>query len=155
MALIPDTDQAPGYCSIATAPLTTEQISRIVSCATSGNETAGITVITEKELGLKGQRKLHILDTKERTLVVEYAGVRKAKFVKKDLERFQAMMDEYEGSEKDVLNILLLKEDGTICRRNTLPALHRQGVVVMRCPASDTDSDSCVSSSSSDSDESD
>jgi len=87
--------------------------------------------------------------------VVEYAGVRKAKFVKKDLERFQAMMDEYEGSEKDVLNILLLKEDGTICRRNTLPALHRQGVVVMRCPASDTDSDSCVSSSSSDSDESD
>lgn len=82
--------------------------------------------------------------------MVEYAGVRKAKFVKKDLERFQAMIDEYEGSEKDVLNVLLLKEDGTICRRNTLPALHRQGVVVMRCPASDTDSDSDDSSTSSD-----
>eukprot|EP00986_Skeletonema_menzelii_P019124 scaffold27065_cov150-Skeletonema_menzelii.AAC.5 len=149
MSFIPDTDQAPGYCSVATAPLTTEQISRIVTCATSGNETAGITIISEKELGLKGRRQLHILDTKDRTLVVEYAGVRKAKFVKKDLERFQAMIDAYEGSEKEVLHIVLLKEDGTICRRNTLKALASQGVVVMRCPASDTDSDSDDSSSSS------
>ena len=94
MSLIPDTDQAPGYCSIATAPLTPDQISRIVSCATTGNETAGITVITEKELGLKGKRQLHILKSNDdRTLVVEYVGVRKAKFVKKDLERFTAMMD--------------------------------------------------------------
>lgn len=147
MSLIPDDDQAPGYCSVATAPLTAEQIARIVSCATSKNETPGITTVTEKELGLKGNRKLHILDTDDRTYVVEYAGVRKAKFVKKDLERFQAMIEEYEGSDdKEVTNILLLKEDGTICRRNTLPALHGQGVVVMRCPGTDTDSDSDSSS---------
>ena len=150
MSLIPDTHQSPGYCSIATAPLTTEQISRVVTCATTGNETAGITIISEKDLGLKGQRKLHILDTKDQTLVVEYVGVRKAKFVKKDLERFQAMIDAYDEayeSDKEVLHIVLLKEDGTICRRNSLTALHNQGVVVMRCPASDTDSDSDDSSS--------
>lgn len=152
MSLIPDTDQAPGYCSIATAPLTPDQISRIVSAATTGNETAGITVITEKDLGLKGKRKLHILDTKERTFAVEYVGVRKAKFVKKDLERFTAMMDAYEESSEDdeVLYIVLMKDDGTICRRNSLAALHRQGVVVMRCPAGDdTDSDSDSSSDDS------
>ena len=153
MSLIPDTDQAPGYCSIATAPLTPDQISRIVSAATTGNETAGITTISEKELGLKGQRKLHILDTKEQTLVVEYVGVRKAKFVKKDLERFTAMKDAYEeqSEDDDVLYIVLMKDDWTICRRNSLAALHRLGVVVMRCPAGDTDSDSDDSSSSDDS----
>jgi hypothetical protein len=149
-SLILDEDQAPGYCSVATPPLTAEQISRIVSCATTGNATAGVTVVTEKELGIKGNRKLHVLDTKERAFVVEYAGVRKAKFVKKDLTRFRAMIAAYEGSDdKDVTNILLLKDDGKICRRNTLPALHDEGVVVMRCPAStDTDSDSDESSSS-------
>jgi len=149
MSLIPDDDQAPGYCSVATPPLTAEQISRIVSCATTGKETAGITVVTEKDLDIKGNRKLHVLDTKGRTFVVEYAGVRKAKFVKKDLERFRAMIDGYEGSDdKEVTNILLLKEDGMICRRNTLPALHEQGVVVMRCLSTDTESDSDESSGS-------
>lgn len=81
---------------------------------------------------------------------MEYVGVRKAKFVKKDLERFQAMIDAYDEayeSENEVVHIVLLKEDGTICRRNSLTALHNQGVVVMRCPASDTDSDSDDSSS--------
>ena len=148
MSLIPDTDQAPGYCSVATAPLTVEQISRIVSCATTGNEAPGITIVTEKELGIKGNRKLHVLETKDATLVVEYAGVRKAKFGKKDMERFQTMIGEYDGSDdKEVTNILLLAEGGTICRRNTLPALHRQSAVVMRCPITDTDSDSDSDSS--------
>ena len=79
---------------------------------------------------------------------MEYVGVRKAKFVKKDLERFQAMIDAYdEAYESENMKIVLLKEDGTICRRNSLTALHNQGVVVMRCPASDTDSDSDDSSS--------
>ncbi len=77
--------------------------------------------------------------------------MRKAKFVKKDLERFTAMKDAYEelSEEEEVLYIVLMKEDGTICRRNSLQALHEQGVAVMRCPASDTGSD--ASSSSDDS----
>ena len=78
--------------------------------------------------------------------------MRKAKFVKKDLERYQAMMNAYddEDAAKEVTFCLLLKEDGTICRRNTLPALHRDGVVVMRVNNDDeSDSDS---SSDSDSD---
>ena len=92
-------------------------------------------------------------DDNRRNLVVEYVGVRKAKFVKKDLERFTAMKDAYEelSEEEEVLYIVLMNEDGTICRRNSLAALHEQGVVVMRCPASDTDSDSDDSSSSDES----
>ncbi len=75
--------------------------------------------------------------------------MRKAKFVKKDLERFTAMKDAYEESSEDdeVLYIVLMKDDGTICRRNSLAALHRLGVVVMRCPAGCKDSDDSDSSS--------
>jgi hypothetical protein len=152
MTLIPDTDQAPGYCSVATPPLTNEQVARIVSAATTKNDVAGISVQTEKELVGSGNRKLYIIETTDKIIVVEYAGVRKAKFVKKDLERYQAMMNAYddEDAAKEVTFVLLLKEDGTICRRNTLPALHRDGVVVMRVNNDDeSDSDS---SSDSDSD---
>ena len=143
-------------CSIATPPLTSEQISRIVSCATTGNETPGITAISEKELGLKGKRQLHILDTKDRTFVVEYAGVRKVKFAKQDLIRFRAMIAAYEGTDEDkeVTHIVLLKEDGTICRRNTLKSLHEDDVVVMRCSASPSSSDTASDSSDSDSSDS-
>lgn len=75
--------------------------------------------------------------------------MRKAKFAKKDLERFNEMIGAYEGAgDKEVTNVLLLKENGTICRRNTLPALHRDGVIVMRCPsAADTGDESDSGSS--------
>ena len=52
-----------------------------------------------------------------------------------------------ESSENmNVTKVVLLGEEGTICRRNTLTRLHRNGTVVMRCPGSadgyhDTDSE--------------
>ena len=62
------------------------------------------------------------------------------------------MMNAYddEAVEKEVLFVLLLKEDGTICRRNTLPALHRDGVVVMRANSEETEDSDSESDSDSD-----
>ena len=42
--------------------------------------------------------------------------------------------------ETDVSKVVLLAVNGTMCRRNTLPRLHRNGIVVMRV-ASASDSD--------------
>ena len=153
MSLIPDDAQAPGYCSVATAPLTSEQISRIVAALSSGKDSPGITrVVSEKDLGLKGNRQLVELQHNGKVILVEYAGVRKAKFVSKDRVRFNDMVGKALGDSdkdpEDFVKVVLLKEDGTICRRNTLKALHEDGVVVMRCPRAGAGDDS-------DSDESD
>ena len=111
----------------------------------------------EKQLGLKGNRKIFKTKNEDRVVLVEYAGVRKAKFVSKDKVRFNAMIDKVvEGDSgdttaaEDFVKVVLLKEDGTICRRNTLTALHRDGVIVMRCPRAGAEDDS-----DSDSDDSD
>ena len=82
--------------------------------------------------------------------------MRKVKFAKQDLIRFRAMIAAYEGTDEDkeVTHIVLLKEDGTICRRNTLKSLHEDDVVVMRCSASPSSSDTASDSSDSDSSDS-
>lgn len=54
-----------------------------------------------------------------------------------------------------VTKVVLLGEEGTICRRNTLTRLHRNGIIVMRCPsetdfAHDDSSSSGISDSDSD-----
>ena len=49
-----------------------------------------------------------------------------------------------EVEETDVSKVVLLAVNGTMCRRNTLPRLHRNGIVVMRV-ASDSDDDSSSS----------
>ena len=62
---------------------------------------------------------------------VEYACVRKAKFVSKDANRYEAMVEgvmEMLGESFENINsvkVVLLAVDGTICRRNTLTRLHR------------------------------
>ena len=38
-----------------------------------------------------------------------------------------------------VTKVVLLGENGTICRRNTLTRLHGNGIIVMRCPGTDND----------------
>ena len=50
-----------------------------------------------------------------------------------------------EDVEENVAKVVLLAVNGTMCRRNTLPRLHRNGIVVMRVT-----SDSDDGSSSSD-----
>ena len=47
--------------------------------------------------------------------------------------------------ETDVAKVVLLAVNGTMCRRNTLPRLHRNGIVVMRVTASDSDDGSSSS----------
>ena len=91
-ALIPDNAQAPGYCSSATRPLTAAQIASVVAAASSGVAGAGITTVwSEKELVDKGTRRLVVIQEggdmfSSNFTFVEYAGVRKAKFVSKDGE---------------------------------------------------------------------
>lgn len=86
----------------------------------------------------------------------QISGVRKAKFVSKDATRYEAMiagvLEHLGESFENVVatKVVLLAVDGTICRRNTLNRLHRNGVVVMRCPVDDDD-DSSSSSEESDS----
>jgi hypothetical protein len=75
---------------------------------------------------------------------VEYAGVCNAKFVSKDAERYENMIakaiEEFDRPTGEDKNVVLLGVDGTICRRNTIPRLHKDGIVVMRCPCmEDTD----------------
>lgn len=38
-----------------------------------------------------------------------------------------------------VTKVVLLDENGTICRRNTLTRLHENGIIVMRCSGTDSD----------------
>ena len=89
-ALIPDNAQAPGYCSSATRPLTAAQIARVVRAANSGAAVGVTKVWTEKELVDKGTRRLVMIqeggEFSSNFTFVEYAGVRKAKFVSKDGE---------------------------------------------------------------------
>ena len=89
--------------------------------------------MTEKSLVGKGTRRLYLVDEEA---LVEYAGERKAKFVSKDAGRFEDMTDKAREmlGKDEVTRVVLLGENGTMCRRNTLPRLHGNGVVVMRCP---------------------
>lgn len=132
-SLIADTGEA-GYCSIATAPLSKNQMTRIVQCATTG-QTRGITIFSEKTLVGKGTRQLFLMDN----VLVEYAGVRKARYLTKDADRFQIMaraaVEELEN--ENIVQVVLLGTEGMICRRKALAKLHQDGVVVMRCPPLD------------------
>lgn len=53
----------------------------------------------------------------------------------------QAAIDELGESCENmtVTKVVLLGENGTICRRNTLTRLHGNGIIVMRCPCMDND----------------
>lgn len=136
-SLIADSGEA-GYCSIATAPLSKNQMTRIVQCATTGQTRGIITVFSEKTLIGKGTRKLFLIDD---TVLVEYAGVRKARYLTKDANRFESMaraaIEELEN--ENVVQVVLLGTEGMICRSKALVKLHQDGVVVMRCPHLDSD----------------
>ena len=87
-SLVPDTDQAPGFCSSSSIrPLTADQISRVMTAVNGGSK--GITLFSEKDLVGKGTRQLCMLQLGDKYTFVEYVGVRKAKFVSKDAERFE------------------------------------------------------------------
>ena len=87
-SLVPDTDQAPGFCSSSSVrPLTAGQISRVMTAVNGGPK--GITLFSEKDLVGKGTRQLCMLQLGDKYTLVEYVGVRKAKFVSKDAERFE------------------------------------------------------------------
>ena len=99
-------------------------------------------MFSEKSLVGKGLRQLLLVD---KINIVEYTGERKAKFVTKDAARFEAMaaclMDKLNNDTKNgvdnsnnIRKIVLLASDGTICRKNTLPRLHANSIVVMRLP---------------------
>ena len=100
-------------------------------------------MLDEKSLVGKGKRQLFLLDNN--VALVEYAGVRKAKFVSKDAERYEQMVEQavekHELDEENIKKVLLLADNGTMCRRNTLPRLHRNNVIVMRCPRNLNDDD--------------
>ena len=95
-SLIPDDAQAPGYCSVATRPLTPAQIKLVITASSNNAIVPGVTVFSEKTLVGKGTRKLILVTQvpawEGEPVLVEYAGVRKAKFVSKDAERFEAMV---------------------------------------------------------------
>ena len=87
--LIPDDNQTAGYCSSKVRPLTAKQISRVMD-AVNGSEVTGLTVFSEKTLVGKGTRKLCSLQEGDNNItLVEYAGVRKAKFVSADAKRYE------------------------------------------------------------------
>ena len=91
-SLVLDTDQAPGFCSSSTVrPLSTDQISRVMKAVAKngGSDEGGITLFSEKDLVGKGTRQLCVLQFGDKYTLVEYVGVRKAKFVSKDAERFE------------------------------------------------------------------
>ena len=151
-ALILDDGHAPSYCPSDISPLSNNQISRILQCADTGFA-RGIIVFSEKNLVGKGNRNLFLLDETEicdendnksdtdsgtKRILIEYAGVRKAKFVTKDVDRYENMVakaiEKLEiGENGKVIRVLLLGVEGMICRRNALKSLHRNGVVVMKC----------------------
>ena len=58
--------------------------------AVNGSEVTGLTVFSEKTLIGKGTRKLCSLQEGDnKVTLVEYAGVRKAKFVSADAKRYE------------------------------------------------------------------
>ena len=115
------------------------------------------TRITEKELGLSGRKFLYKIDvasdgendsmsTKTLMLVFYYDGT---KFIGKDKKRLDAMLDAVRSNGNTTTTTmttsdnadertvtakvyLLLSASSGICRRNTLPALLKDGVIVQR-----------------------
>ena len=118
--LILDSARAPGYLSEPLRGLTSPDL--VVN---------GEASYTEKGLVGKGTRKVTIVDG----VVVEYAGVRKAKFVTKDADRFCAMLASVRGEREDenLRGMVLLGAEQEICRKNTLKRLFDEGIVVQRC----------------------
>ena len=118
--LILDSARAPGYLSEPLRGLTSPDL--VVN---------GEASYTEKGLVGKGTRKVTIVDG----VVVEYAGVRKAKFVTKDADRFCAMLASVRGEREDenLRGLVLLGAEQEICRKNTLKRLFDEGIVVQRC----------------------
>jgi hypothetical protein len=161
MSYLPDNDAAPGYCSVPTVPLTVDQIEQIQQVISPFWEprsfdgprraaniiihSARITMLPERALVGKGMRCLLLVDE---VALVEYTGERKGKFVKKDADRFEAMVSGAMGflgdagiDVENVRKVVLLGVDGTVCLKKTLPRLHGNNIVVMRCPfhAEETD----------------
>ncbi|GMI61394.1 hypothetical protein ScalyP_jg950 [Parmales sp. scaly parma] len=118
--LILDSARAPGYLSEPFRGLTSPDL--VVN---------GEASYTEKGLVGNGTRKVTIVDG----VVVEYAGVRKAKFVTKDADRFCAMLASVreEREDENLRGLVLLGAEQEICRKNTLKRLFDEGIVVQRC----------------------
>jgi len=147
-----DTDvDDPNYCSIPSEVLSDSQIEFIVLSSSSSSEyqdTTGkkmkSTKITEKDLELSGRKFMYKVDvasgddgtgTGNLIWVFHYDGT---KFIGKDKKRLDAMLDAVKSGEDDdartatVKVYLLLSASSGICRRNTLPALLNDGVIVQR-----------------------
>lgn len=112
--------EAAGFCSHPELALTAEQVDAVLT----DNE----TILKEKELVGKGTKCLHQLN--DGRLVFYYTG---KKCVKKDRERFQAMVEAVDNDENCVgPAVVLLATDSGICKRNTLPQLCEAGYVDQR-----------------------
>ena len=124
-------DEHEGWCSDPSRKLTLDQEKRVI-----GPENPGCVRLSEKALVGKGTREILVLDD---AYLVEWAGVRKAKYVGKDAARFEAMCDAAERireDAKDLIRLVLIKHGGNgICRRNTLRHFNEVGVVVQRTHA--------------------
>ena len=84
------------------------------------------SALNEKTLVGKGNRQLMEVGK----FLVEWGGARKAKFISKDADRFEAMIAAAKRS--DLIPLILLKSDGSVCRKNTLPRLDANGIIVQR-----------------------
>jgi hypothetical protein len=117
---------SPGFCSSPGRGLSREQIDGFTQTQD----------LTEKALVGKGNRQMFKVED-HGNFLVEFAGARKAKFISKDADRFEAMAAAARAlpanRETVYTLVVLLAADGTICRRNTLPRLIANGVVVQRC----------------------
>jgi predicted RNA-binding protein with PUA-like domain len=103
--------------------------------------------ITERELGLPGRKHLYTMDD-NKILICYYEG---KKFVGKDKERMDTLVaaarqqqrvqqqsTKIKGRGKskvvDKMIYLLLSSNSAICKRNTLPQLISDGIIVQRLP---------------------
>jgi predicted RNA-binding protein with PUA-like domain len=120
-----------GYCSHPDRALSTNQIQMIV-------EGTAIKV-TEKDLGLTGRKHLYKItdgsgDNLESILVDFFQG---NKFIGKDMTRLNRMIEAISPpghtNKQGTSNVyVLLSENSSICKRNTLPKLLEDGVIVQR-----------------------
>jgi hypothetical protein len=120
--------------TLDTAPihsaLSTHQIKSIV------DDTA--TKLTEKDLGLTGRKYLFIVDGSDNTtkpsLVYFFNG---NKLIGKDMTRMNTMIEaanqQHQHLPKGTTKVyVLLSDNSSICKRNTLPKLLENGVIVQR-----------------------
>jgi predicted RNA-binding protein with PUA-like domain len=117
----------PNYCSNPSLMLSDSQLHAI--------QADTCTKITEQELGLKGRKHLYKIQHDENTpptLVMLFEG---GKFIGKDRQRLQTMVDAAKELQPLGDVYVLLSSNSGICKRNTLPQLIADGIIVQRVSA--------------------